>query len=128
MTTAQELDARYGRGRKRPVAWIIGIAVVVLGVGAYAWMLVSDSMNSVDADDLGYRVVDEHSVEVTFQVSGAAGKDIACALEALDEEFGTVGWKIVEIPASESHSSAVTEQVPTVAEATTGLVSACWVA
>lgn len=128
MTTAQELDARYGRTRKRRLPWVIGIAVAVLGVGAYSWLLVADSMNSVDADDLGYQIVDEHTVELTFQVSGVAGKDVACAIEALDEEFGTVGWKIIEIPAAEGHTRSFTERIPTVAEATTGLVSSCWVA
>ena len=73
-------------------------------------------------------MTDQYAVEVRFQISGVAGKDIACAIEALDEEFGVVGWKVVEIPASEEHTRAFSEQVRTVAEATTGLVNSCWVA
>ncbi|GAB3601155.1 DUF4307 domain-containing protein [Microbacterium tumbae] len=128
MTTAQELDARYGRTRHRRLPWIIGIAVVVLLVGAYGWMTVVQAMNSVDADDLGFEVVDAYTVQVTFQVSGAQGKDVACAVEALDEEFGVVGWKIVELPAIDAHTQSFTERIATVAEATTGLVNSCWVA
>ncbi|MGW8484439.1 DUF4307 domain-containing protein [Microbacterium sp. NPDC055903] len=128
MTTAQELDARYGRTRRRRLPWIIALVVVVLLVGAYGWMTVAQSMNSVDADDLGYEVVDTHTVQVTFQVSGVQGKDVACAVEALDEEFGVVGWKIVELPAIDAHTQSFTEFIPTVAEATTGLVNSCWVA
>ena len=128
MTTAQELDDRYGRSRRRRLPWVIGIVLAVVVVAYFGWSTISQSMNSVDTDDLGFEVADPYSVEVRFQVSGAAGKDIACAIEALDEEFGVVGWKVVEIPASEEHSRAFTENERTVAEATTGLVNSCWVA
>lgn len=128
MTTALELDERYGRTRRRPVLWVVGIIVAIAVVAVAGWMTVAQSMNSVDTDDLGYEVVDEHSVTLRFQVTGGQGKDVACALEALDEEFGIVGWKIVEIPASDAHMQQLSETIPTVAEATTGLVNSCWVA
>jgi hypothetical protein len=128
VTTALELDERYGRTRRRRLPWIIGGAVALLVVVAFSWMTVAQSMASVDADDLGFVLVDEHSVELSFQVTGVQGKDVVCAVEALDEEFGVVGWKIVEIAAGESHSQARKVTIPTVAEATTGLVNTCWVA
>ncbi|MEV8250688.1 DUF4307 domain-containing protein [Microbacterium sp. NPDC076768] len=128
MTTAQELDERYGRTPRRRLPWIIGGSVALLVVGAFSWMTVAQSMGSVDADDLGFELVDEHSVSLTFQVTGVQGRDVVCALEALDEEFGVVGWKIVEIDAAESQSQALTVSIPTVARATTGLVNTCWVA
>ncbi len=128
MTTAHELDERYGRTRRRRAPWIIAIAVAVLAVAAFGWMIVMNQMSSVDADDLGFDLVDEHTVDVRFQVTGVQGKDVVCIVEALDEEFGVVGWKVVEIPAGDSHSQALSATVPTVAAATTGLVNACWVA
>jgi len=128
VTTARELDERYGRTRRRRLPWIIGGAVALAVVGAFSWMTVAQSMASVDADDLGFVLVDEYSVEVSFQVTGVQGRDVVCALEALDEEFGVVGWKIVEIAAGESHSQARKVTIPTVSEATTGLVNTCWVA
>ncbi|WP_226532475.1 DUF4307 domain-containing protein [Microbacterium paraoxydans] len=128
MTTAQQLDERYGRTRRRRLPWIIGSAVALVVIGAFSWMTVAQSMASVDADDLGFTLIDEYSVDVSFQVTGVQGKDVVCALEALDEEFGVVGWKIVEIAAGDSHSQALSVTVPTVAEATTGLVNTCWVA
>jgi hypothetical protein len=128
VTTALELDERYGRTRRRRLPWVIGIVLVVVVVAAFGWMTITQSMNSVDVDDLGYEVVDEHSVTVAFQITGSGGRDVVCALQALDEQFGVVGWKIVEIPATGSDQQRFTERVPTVAEATTGLVNSCWVA
>ena len=126
MTTASELEERYGRGRRSRTSWIVGGAVALVVIVAASWMTVTQSMNSVDADDLSYELVDEHTVTVRFQVTAPQGKDLACAVEALDEEFGVVGWKIVEIPATDSHMQQLTATVPTVAEATTGLVNSCW--
>jgi hypothetical protein len=128
VTTAQELDERYGRTARRRTPWIIGIVVAVLAVVAFGWMTVTSQMGSVDADDLGFDLVDEHTVDVRFQITGVQGKDVVCIVEALDEEFGVVGWKVVEIPAGDSHSQALSATVPTVSAATTGLVNTCWVA
>ena len=128
MTTAQELDERYGRTARRRLPWIIGIAVAALAVAAFGWMTVTSQMSSVDADDLGFDLVDEHAVDVRFQITGVQGKDVVCIVEALDEEFGVVGWKVVEIAAGDSHPQALSATVPTVSAATTGLVNTCWVA
>lgn len=128
MTTAEQLDERYGRTRTRRTPWIIAGIAALLVVGVFGWMIVAQSMSSVDADDLGFELVDEHTVDVRFQVSGVQGKDVVCVVEALDEEFGVVGWKVVEIPAGDSHTQAMSAVVPTVSAATTGLVNTCWVA
>ncbi|MEJ1087230.1 DUF4307 domain-containing protein [Microbacterium sp. Mu-80] len=128
MTTARELDERYGRTGRRPLPWIIGGVLAVAVVVFFGWTTVAKQMNAVDAADLGFTVVDAHSVELSFQFTAPRGQDVACALEALDVEFGVVGWKIVEIAASDEHTQAMRVSIPTVAEATTGLVKSCWVA
>lgn len=129
MTTARELDERYGRtARRRPLPWIILGVVALAAIGYVGWTTVVSQMNAVDAADRGFVVVDPHSVDLEFQITAPRGADVVCAVEAQDEEFGVVGWKILEIPASESHTQAVRVSIPTVAEATTGLVKSCWVA
>ena len=128
MTTELELDARYGRTRRRRLPWIIIAVIGAIAVAIASWLTIAQSMNAVDADDLGFEVVDAHTVTVLFQVTGTQGKDVACAIEALDEEFGVVGWKVIEIPATDAHMQQLSATVPTVAEATTGLVNSCWVA
>jgi len=127
MTTQQMLDERYGRTRRRGSRWVVIVAVAVgaVAIGAFAWLTVSNSINSVDVDTTGFQVVDGRTVTLEFQVSAPAGSSIACTLEAQDAEHGVVGWKVVEIPASETHARAFRETIPTVAEATTGFVNSC---
>ena len=128
MTTARELDERYGRTGRRRLPWIIGGALATVLVVALGWMIVVGEMSTVSADDVGFTVTDEHSVDLRFQYTAPQGSDVSCVVQALDEEFGVVGWKIVEIPAAEAHTSAFDVTIPTVAAATTGLEKSCWVA
>lgn len=131
MTTTAELDARYGRTRSpaKLRAWWITVAVVALAaIGWLAWGILSDSNTSVRADDTAFEIPDDHSVVVSFQVTAPVGATVACALEALDEGFGVVGWRVIVYPPFTSHAQAFTETIPTIGEATTGLVNSCWVA
>ncbi|WP_295790208.1 DUF4307 domain-containing protein [uncultured Microbacterium sp.] len=130
MTTHAQLDDRYGRTRsprRRLVGWSI-VAVLALGaIGFLGWTTVSSSLNAVTATDTGFTVDDDRSVAATFQITAPVGQPVACALEARDEEHGTVGWRVVQYPASEDHTRAFTERIPTLSLATTGFVNACWV-
>jgi hypothetical protein len=130
MTTQAELDDRYGRTARparRRLLWGALIAVAALGIGWLGWTSVSNSLEAVSVDGLGYEVRDEHTVEVSFQLTAPEGRSVACAVQALDKEFGVVGWKIVQYEGDGDHRMRQTETVPTVAEATTGLVESCWV-
>ncbi|GAA1697104.1 hypothetical protein GCM10009808_13210 [Microbacterium sediminicola] len=126
---AAKLDARYGRTRTTRSRWLagVGIAIVAVVVVWFGWMTVASSMNTVTADATGFTVDSAHAVTVSFRATVTPGSEIACALEAQDEEHGVVGWKIVVIPPSEEHTRAFVESIPTIAEATTGLVNSCWV-
>ncbi|WP_029150834.1 DUF4307 domain-containing protein [Microbacterium indicum] len=129
MTTQQQLDERYGRTARssRIATWIGVIVIVVVGVVWITWITSSgSSAQSIDADDTGFTVTDESSVEVSFRITGAHADDsVYCTLEALDEQYGIVGWKVVEIAPTDSVSSDYTGVLPTTAEANTGYVTGC---
>lgn len=128
MTTKDMLDERYGRRRTPRGRWVAGvlIGVAALGVGAFAWMTVANALDDVGAETTGFQL-DERVVTLDFQLTVPIGRSVACALEAQDEEHGVVGWKVVEYEASEAHTRAFREEIPTTAPATTGLVNSCWV-
>jgi hypothetical protein len=129
MTTQDMLDERYGRTSSPRRRWTIGVVIAVAAVlvGLFAWMTVAGTLDDVDIDTTGFTVEDSRSVTIAFQISVPEGRSVACALEAQDEDHGIVGWKIVEYPASDLRARAFRESIPTTAEATTGLVSGCWV-
>lgn len=133
MTTAPqpalkaELDDRYGRARRRRGGWIALGVIAILGFGYVGWTTVARAMDTVDIDSTGFTTVDQHAVTVQFQVTLRRGEAVTCALEAQDTEHGVVGWRVVEYPADPAHTRAFSETIPTIAEATTGFVSSCWI-
>ena len=130
MSTQLKLDQRYGRTHERRSRRLVIGAAAVLGAGVLglvAWTTVSGAIGAVDTDATGFSVSDEHSVVVSFQVSGASDRPLACALEAQDTEHGVVGWRVVEFPAEQGLTRTFTETIPTVALATNGLVTSCWI-
>lgn len=129
MTTQAQLDDRYGRTRRPGArrAWWISVGVVAAAaVAGLGWLTVQNSLYSVSADDLGFTVEDPKTVAVSFQVTTDPEQPVTCVLEALDEEFGVVGFRVIDYPASPEHAQRFTERVRTVGEATTGLVKGCW--
>jgi hypothetical protein len=130
MTTQQMLDERYGRRtskRRRIVGWSIVAILALSAIAALGWTTIARAIDSVEAVDTGYTTVDDRTVSVSFQITAPVGREVACAIEAQDEEHGVVGWRVVVFPASDERLRAFTETVPTLAAATTGFVNSCWV-
>jgi uncharacterized protein DUF4307 len=126
------LAARYGRtrtNRTRDRLLLVGGAVVVaiVLVAWVVWAGLDGRKPSVQATDTGHRLMNEQrAVEVSWTLSVPPGNETACIVEALDEDFTVVGWRVVEIPASEQHLRTFTETVRVAREANTGLISSCW--
>ncbi|GAA3739995.1 hypothetical protein GCM10022239_14530 [Leifsonia bigeumensis] len=129
--TRAALDARYGRtaDRSRRDRWIIVVAAVLFAAIFTAWVVwagLDNGQGGLDARDIGHRLVDDRTVSVTWEVSVTAGTEVSCALQAQNEAHGIVGWKIVDLPASETYTRQYTETVRTAQRAVTGLIYRCW--
>ncbi len=124
-----DLDKRYGRsaGRGRRIRLVWWLAAVGFVVVLTAWVVwAGGSPNPVDARDTAHTVLGEHAVSVSFEVSMPPGQAAACALQAMNESFAIVGWKVVDIPASTQRTRAFTETVRTTELSVTGLIYRCW--
>lgn len=126
------LAARYGRTRTNRTRdrWLLIGAAVAFAVVLIAWVVwagLDGQKPSVQATDTGHRLLnEERAVEVTWTLSVPPGNETACIVQAFDEDFTVVGWRVVEIPASDQYLRTFTERVRVAREANTGLISTCW--
>ena len=126
-----DLDARYGRTpmrRKwnRRGIWVAAAAFVAVFGAWVVWGGFSGTADEIDTVDVGHLVLDDASVRVEFQVTLDPGDAAHCALEAQNEAHGIVGWKIVDIPASDIRTRSFTEVVRATEQPVTGLIYRCW--
>jgi hypothetical protein len=125
------LDRRYGRTRsyrlrRRWIAVIVGGAFVVV-FGAWVIFAAFDGTSaSVDTNDAGYVIHNDHLATVTSEVSTDPGTKVDCAIEVLNSGFDVVGWKIVHLPASNVSANTYRTDIKTTNRGVTGLIDKCW--
>jgi hypothetical protein len=91
------------------------------------WLGLASTVGKPSAENLGYRVIDDSTVDVTYRVRRPIGRDVTCAIRAMDKGFGTVGLVEVHIPGSDTSSVQRTTRVRTTTRAVTGVVKSCTV-
>jgi len=130
-TTQQLLDDRYGRTpdaerRTRRLMIIAGIVFAAVFTAWVVWGGLSGTNAELEVRDLGYANVTDTSIEVRWEVSVEPGTTVSCAVQALNESFGIVGWRIVELPASADRTRVFVETIRTAEPPVTGLPYRCW--
>lgn len=125
------LDSRYGRTperqrRIRLIAILAGAGVLVVVTAWVLWVGLLGPSASLGSRDLGYQLDGDSAIEVRYEVTMDAGQTASCALEALNSDFGIVGWKVVDIPASQTTTRQFRESLATSEPAVTGLIYRCW--
>lgn len=130
--TADELDERYGRRtqskRNRVIFVSAVIALAAVLVAWVAWGGLDSPDAEISATGTGYVLMGDTAVDVRYQLSVAPGTDVKCAVEALNEEFSIVGWKIIDVPPSPERIRKLSSTVRTTELAVTGLIYRCWLA
>ncbi|MFL6098861.1 MAG: DUF4307 domain-containing protein [Actinomycetales bacterium] len=120
-------DDRYGRARS-PVRRRAGIAVLLLVVAAalgwFAWAAYS-GRESATGTDVGFVVVDDGTVRVTFDVTKPEKATATCTVEAMDSGFSVVGTVRVRVGPADHGVVRRTATVRTTNRATTGRVTSC---
>jgi len=129
--TTSSLDQRYGRtpkrrARRRLIAWIAGIAAAVVVVAWVVWAGLDGTSATIGTQDTAHLVVDSRSVQVEFDLTLPRGDTASCVVQALNDKFAVVGWKVVDIPPSDLAIRSFSETVRTSELASTGLIYDCW--
>ena len=126
-----ELDARYGRTRQKRrrdlvIAWAGAIAIVIVFAAWVVWVAFDGTGSTIGSRDIGHRVIDDRTVSISYDVSMPPGTRATCALQVQNETHNIVGWKVVDIPASDAYTQAFTDTVRTTQLGVTGLIYRCW--
>jgi hypothetical protein len=125
MTTAiRRPEGRYDEPRRlpRPLAYALGglLALLVLLGTFLAWQ--RSSAHRTSASVLSYRVVDDHSVEIRFDVAKSTESTVVCALRAVASDGAEVGKKDVTVGPG---PRVITAVVQTSRRAAVGQVTGC---
>ena len=131
MAETVQIQSRYGRtaGRKRRdkrmLLALAGIFVLVLAAWV-VWTGLDGASTQIEARDIGHTIIDEHTVSVTFEVSLPVNRTASCAVQALNQSYSVVGWKIIDLAPSTLYTRSFTEIVNTTDLSNTGLIYQCW--
>ncbi len=105
--------------------WVIGGLGIGAGVALAVWFGLASSAGQITWQTYGYKVLDDRTVRVTFDVTRAGGAPLTCRVRALASDFGTVGTVAVPVPAAPRDTSRHTTTVRTTSRAVTGEVTGC---
>jgi len=105
--------------------WVVGIVGCSIGVALAVWVGLASTLGKVTWVVTGYRVVDDRSVLVQFDVHRPAGQAVTCTVNALDQGFATVGTLEVAVPAGAGRAVHQQVTVRTASRAVTGVVVTC---
>ncbi len=128
---AQALASRYGRtpgNARRRVIVIASIAGTLL-VSFVLWLWwagIVGSPTSLEVRDIGHVIVSDSETEVRWQLTVTPGSATRCAVHALNESFGIVGWIVIDVPPSTELTRDFTQVVRTSELAVSGLIYRCW--
>ncbi|MDC5696931.1 DUF4307 domain-containing protein [Intrasporangium calvum] len=105
--------------------WVVGTIGIGLGVALAVWFGLSATVGLPAWQTMGFKVVDNRSVWVDFEVYSPGGKDVTCTVHALSRDFAVVGS--TEVPVELGGVDTVRRQVTvrTTSLAVTGAVDSC---
>ena len=125
------LDQRYGRSpnrKRRERWWLVGAALIFVAIFT-AWVFWAGWDNdqaNLESTDTAFTIVDAHHIDISFTLNTTEKKPVTCAIQALDESFAIVGWRIITYPATSVRVTTHTETIRTTQLSNTGLISSCW--
>jgi hypothetical protein len=109
----------------RPVLVFLG-TLGALALVAFAWFAYDHySTNRTTFGVLGFAIVDDQRVELTFEVSKPVTDTVVCALVAYDNNHQSVGKTDVTVGPADHDPARVTQRFATTSRASTVDVASC---
>ncbi|MBK8470196.1 MAG: DUF4307 domain-containing protein [Actinomycetales bacterium] len=105
--------------------WALGIAFTVLFTIFASWRVLSVADEQIDATTTGYKVVDERTMTVTFDIHKPPQVAVLCTIQAQDLKKNVVGAAQVDIPTAPTRTTSHQVTIKTTTLAFSGLVHDC---
>jgi hypothetical protein len=105
--------------------WVVATIGILLGCAMAVWWGLASSVGKPSWTVLGYHVIDDRTVDVSYLVERPSDREVTCVIRALDRSFATVGRIEVRVPASNVSSVNRTTRLRTTGRAVTGEVQSC---
>ena len=105
--------------------WVVGIVGCTIGVALAVWLGLANTLGQITPTVTGYKVLDDRSVRVDFDVDRSPGQGVTCTVRALDRTFGVVGVLDVTVPPTSERDVHQQVVVKTASRAVTGEVASC---
>jgi uncharacterized protein (DUF58 family) len=124
-TTTKRPTGRYDEPRalSRPLLGVLtAVLIAVLTAGAW-WAYQRSTEGQVTSDLVSYKVIDDRTVTVTFEVHKSSQQRVLCRLEALGDDGGAVGGQDVHL--GPDADRRVTATITTTDRAYAGVVRGC---
>lgn len=120
------LATRYGQRtqlttRSKKFLATLGVAAIT-AVAIYFGLA---NYTGLEYREISFSVVDESSVELTFDLTKPKESIAVCSLQALNEQFGVVGYKEIEVSEQQTQTVRLSVSINTIELATTALVDDC---
>jgi hypothetical protein len=130
-----QIAERYGRGTSQTARNRLGVIIAATGLGVLfviwiIWVTITGA-NQLSPKTTAYELLGSGQVSVSFTVVKPANATVICAVKALKQDYGIVGYKEVALPGDASRDGTAVEVAQkvtfgTTEQAVTGLVDRCW--
>jgi hypothetical protein len=119
-----DLDARYGRRAARRWVWpVIAVIGIVAAVAWAAWAAFQPQ--PVRGVLWGYKVLDDHHVQVTLDVHRAEPVTVECTVFAQAMDHSVVGERTIVLPRATAKDTRVKTTITTERRAVNGVLRGC---
>lgn len=120
------LATRYGQKSRFSTKAKRGFAILgVAAITAIAIYFGYANYTGLEYKEISFSVVDDRSAELTFELTKPTDSIAVCSMQALNEQFGVVGYKEIEIASQQTQTVRLTVSINTIELATTALVDDC---
>ena len=129
-----DLAERYGGRRPSPAGaavpgrvWWLGVVGLLIGTVVFWAFFALNPAGTIETQTAAFQVDGPYSATIDARISAQPGTALACAIEAQNERSTSVGYKVVEVAASDEAHQRIVVDLRTTQQASLVRVRECWV-